>query len=55
MYISDVWSDSQSTGLPDSDSGDEFMKLPQKLGPIASPIVCKVILKYVAIICCVEI
>ncbi|XP_049806052.1 uncharacterized protein LOC126248753 isoform X1 [Schistocerca nitens] len=37
----DVWSDSTGTGPPDSDSGDEFLKLPDKLGPKAAPIVSK--------------
>ncbi|KAJ9591286.1 hypothetical protein L9F63_002189, partial [Diploptera punctata] len=37
----DVWSDSTGTGPPDSDSGEEFLRLPEKLGPNASPVVSK--------------
>ncbi|XP_069703546.1 SH3 domain-binding protein 5-like isoform X1 [Periplaneta americana] len=37
----DVWSDSTGTGPPDSDSGEEFLRLPEKLGPDASPVVSK--------------
>jgi len=37
----DVWSDSTGTGPPDSDSGEEFLRLPEKLGPNASPGVSK--------------
>ncbi|XP_021933504.1 uncharacterized protein LOC110836541 isoform X2 [Zootermopsis nevadensis] len=37
----DMWSDSTGTGPPDSDSGEEFLRLPEKLGPNASPVVSK--------------
>ncbi|XP_023711952.1 uncharacterized protein LOC111866854 isoform X3 [Cryptotermes secundus] len=37
----DMWSDSTGTGPPDSDSGEEFLHLPEKLGPSASPIISK--------------
>jgi hypothetical protein len=41
--FADMWSDSTGTGPPDSDSGEEFLRLPEKLGPNASPVVPKVI------------
>lgn len=37
----DMWSDSTGTGPPNSDSGEEFLRLPEKLGPSASPVVSK--------------
>jgi hypothetical protein len=43
IVFTDMWSDSTGTGPPDSDSGEEFLRLPEKLGPNASPVVSKVI------------
>ncbi|XP_068083689.1 uro-adherence factor A isoform X2 [Anabrus simplex] len=37
----DLWSDSTGTGPPDSDSGEEFLRLPEKLGPTGSPVLAK--------------
>ena len=34
-FILDHWTD--TTGSPDSDVGDEFLRLPNKLGPSNSP------------------
>jgi hypothetical protein len=47
--FTDVWSDSTGTGPPDSDSGEEFLRLPEKLGPNASPGVSKVIIYFVSV------
>jgi hypothetical protein len=49
MLFTDVWSDSTGTGPPDSDSGEEFLRLPEKLGPNASPGVSKVIIYFVCV------
>lgn len=46
----DVWSDSTGTGPPDSDSGEEFLRLPEKLGLNASPGVSKVIIYFVGVL-----
>jgi hypothetical protein len=48
--FADVWSDSTGTGPPDSDSGEEFLRLPEKLGPNASPGVSKVIIYFVGVL-----
>jgi hypothetical protein len=48
--FTDVWSDSTGTGPPDSDSGEEFLRLPEKLGPNASPGVSKVIIYFVGVL-----
>lgn len=37
----DRWSDSETTGSPDSESEDQYLQLPDKLGPNASPIIPK--------------
>jgi hypothetical protein len=47
IVFADMWSDSTGTGPPDSDSGEEFLRLPEKLGPDALPVVCKVIIHFV--------
>jgi len=46
IVFTDMWSDSTGTGPPDSDSGEEFLRLPEKLGPNASPAVPKVIIHF---------
>ncbi|XP_075219224.1 uncharacterized protein LOC142323464 [Lycorma delicatula] len=37
----DHWSDSETTGSPDSESEDHYLQLPDKVGPTASPIIPK--------------
>ena len=45
FQISDVWVDSMCHELSDLESSDEYLTLPNKLGPAASPVIPKVIVK----------